>query len=322
MSDNQSLSQNLEQVALVRHQIANHLEEMAAIVQTSETQAETASGKLCLEQYIQQLKATYSNLRHNKFRLLVLGDMKRGKSTLINALVGENLLPSDVNPCTALLTVLRYGKNKQVIIHFKDNRAETLDLDTFKQKYTIAPNEAKLLAAQNQLAFPEVAYAVIEYPLPLLQEGLEIVDSPGLNDTEARNELTLQHIYSCHAVLFLFKASQPCTLDERRYLRNHLQSRDITTFFVINAWDEIKRGLVDPENESELSLAEAKVRQVFTANLAPYLIPEDPERVFEVSALTALRRRLKDPQADLAGTGFDLFIAALNQFLSQEKANR
>ena len=42
---------------------------------------------------------------------------------------------------------------------------------------------------------------MVEYPLPLLQKGIEIVDSLGLNDTEARNELSLGYVNNCHAIL-------------------------------------------------------------------------------------------------------------------------
>ena len=316
-----SFDRDLKQVSLIRHELANCLEEMAAILVEAEEEGENKSGKLSVDGEIARVETASNNLRDSKFKLLVLGDMKRGKSTFINALLGERLLPSDVNPCTALLTVLRYGNKKQVTIYFKDsNYTETVDLKTFKQKYTISPEEAKVLAAENKLAFPDISYAAIEYPLPLLKEGLEIIDSPGLNDLEARNNLTLQYIYSCHGVLFLFRAIQPCTLEERRYLRNYLQG-DITTFFIINAWDEIKDSLVDREDIEELKLAEDRIRQVFQANLQLYLSSERyNQRVFEVSSLTALRQKLKDKEANLVGTGFPEFIYALNSFLSQEKA--
>jgi len=322
MTNHKSFTQNLEQNSLARHELAHHLEEMTAILTTGEIQGEKSSGRLSLDRSIAQLYDVFNNLRKHKFRLLVLGDMKRGKSTFINALIGDNLMPSDVNPCTALLTILRYGEKKQVSVYFKaDSQPEILDIDAFKLKYIIDPSEAKLLAEKNQLAFPHVAYAEIEYPLPLLQGGLEIIDSPGLNDTEARNELTLQHIYNCHAVLFLFKASQPCTLDERRYLKNNIQGREITTFFIINAWDEIKKGLVNPDNPEAVKFAEEQVRQVFQANLNPFLTSEQyNQRVFEVSALNALRQRLKNPHANFQDTGLNEFMLALNKFLTEEKA--
>ncbi|GAB4541333.1 MAG: hypothetical protein Tsb0014_33140 [Pleurocapsa sp.] len=321
MNKNIYSSCNIEQISKIRYEIANILEEMAAILQKAESVGDSNSGKLSIEQEIDRLTNTSNNLRHKVFRLLILGDLKRGKSTFINALIGEKILPSDVNPCTALLTILRYGKEKQVTVYFKDEKpAAVLELEDFKQQYTINPDEAKILAENDRLAFPDVDYAVIEYPVPLLKKGIEIIDSPGLNDTVARNRLTLEYIYNCQAILFLFRAIQPCTLEERRYLENHLKNRGLTTFFIINGWDEIKKGLVDVNDSEELLEAETKVRQLFKANLTPYLEEKYCDRVFEISALNALRQQLKSDNPDLTATGFPQLLEALNNFLQKDRA--
>ena len=313
-----NLTQNLSRVYQTRIQIVDRLGKISQAVTES-------SLDLQLEQELKDLQTTAASLKQGVFRLLVLGDMKRGKSTFLNALLGEQILPSDVNPCTALLTVIRYGETKQAIVYFKDHRPpQYLDLEAFKQQYTINADEAKQLEQADALAFPDVEYAAIEYPLPLLAQGVEIIDSPGLNDTEARNQLSLEYIYNCQAVLFVLRAVQPLTLDERRYLENYLKDRGLATFFLLNGWDEIRKGLVDLDNQAELLAAESKIRQVFQTNLAEYCQVDDcnlySERVFEISALNALRQRLKDPDADLSNTGFNRFTTALNEFLVNERA--
>jgi GTPase SAR1 family protein len=317
--------QDLERVAQVRSRVATALQTMTDTLRRSEQDGAAFSGQLGLEREIDDLAIASQNLRNGVFRLLVLGDMKRGKSTFLNALIGENLLPSDVNPCTALLTVLRYGPEKRVTIHYNTGKpATSIDFASFKRDYTIAPEEAKQLEQKQQQAFPDVSHAVVEYPLDFLAKGVEIVDSPGLNDTEARNELSLGYLNNCHAVLFVMRASQPCTLAERRYLENYIKERGLSVFFLVNAWEQIKESLIDPDDTAELAEAEAKLRQVFRANLAEYCRVDGhdlyDERVFEVSALAALRRRIKDPNAVLEGTGLPQFMAALNTFLTQERA--
>jgi replication fork clamp-binding protein CrfC len=308
---------NLEKVARVRREICDRLDDVIEILQRSQ--------KLSLDSDVEDITLASQNLRKGVFRLLVLGDLKRGKSTFLNALIGENLLPSDVNPCTAILTVLRYGKEKRITVYFKDGKSpETIDFKAFKQQYTIDPDEAKALEEENRQAFPDVDYAVIEYPLPLLEKGVEIVDTPGLNDTEARNKLSLSYINNCHAILFVFRAIQPCTLEERRYLENYIKDRNLSIFFLINAWDEIRKELIDDESSEELQDAEKKIRQVFASNLSEYCQVDGENiydcRVFELSSLEALRRRIKNPEDTLEGTGFPEFIETLNQFLLQERA--
>lgn len=316
---------DLDRIARARQEFARTLGMMAETLNRAEEKGETASGQLGLEREIEDLTAASKNLSQGVFRLLVLGDMKRGKSTFLNALIGENLLPSDVNPCTALLTILKYGNEKRVTIHFNDGKLpQQIDFPEFKQRYTIAPEEAKELEQKKQQAFPDVSHAVVEYPLELLKKGVEIVDSPGLNDTEARNELSLGYITNCHAILFVLRATQPCTLAERRYLENYIKGRGLSIFFLINAWDQVKESLIDPDDIEELTEAEGKLRKVFHSNLAEYCLVDGidlyDERVFEISALKALRKRLKDANADLSGTGFAEFMGALNTFLTQERA--
>ena len=316
---------DLERVVQVRSEVAVALNKIADTIDKAEIAGDTTSGKLSLEQDIEDIRVASKNLRSGVFRLLVLGDMKRGKSTLLNALLGENLLPSDVNPCTAVLTVLRYGPEKKVTVYFNDGKSpQQLDFQNFKYKYTIEPAEAKKLEQEKKQAFPDVEYAVVEYPLALLEKGIEIVDSPGLNDTEARNELSLGYINNCHAILFVMRASQPCTLGERRYLENYIKGRGLSVFFLINAWDQVRESLIDPDDSEELKAAEERLRQVFQANLAEYCYVDAQniydERVFEISSIQALRRRLKNPQASLEGTGFTEFTGALNTFLTRERA--
>ena len=262
---------DLNRFASVRSEVAVYLHTIADTIKEAELAGDSTSGKLSLERDIEDLILAQKNLRSGVFRLMVLGDMKRGKSTFLNALIGENLLPSDVNPCTAVLTILRYGPEKQVTIYFKDGKKpQQLDFHSFKHKYTIDPAEAKKLEQEHKQAFPDVDYAVVEYPLSFLEKGIEIVDSPGLNDTEARNELSLGYINNCHAILFVLRASQPCTLAERRYLENYIKGRGLSVFFLINAWDQVRESLIDPDDRDELKEAEERLRQVFQANLAEY----------------------------------------------------
>jgi replication fork clamp-binding protein CrfC len=323
--DSDNFLDSLDRFAKVRIEVSESLESIVDTLQQSENEGKDRSGRLELNRDIEDITKIGTNLRQGVFRLLVLGDMKRGKSTFLNALIGENILPSDVNPCTALLTVLRYGIEKKVTIYFNDDtEPEVIDFKSFKEKYTIDPQEAKRLEQARELAFPNVNYAVVEYPLAILEKGIEIIDSPGLNDTEARNALSLGYVNNCHAILFVLSATQPCTLGERRYLENYLKGRGLSVFFLINAWDRVKESLIDPDDAEEIAKSEGKLRLVFQTNLQEYCQHEGydrySERVFELSSLIALRRRLKNPTANLEGTGFPKFLGALNPFLTQERA--
>ena len=325
MSSSPTLFDDLNQVSAQRQQIVNAFTRLIDIIGQAEAVSETASGTLGLERHLALLRSTRKSLTQGTFRLLILGDMKRGKSTFLNALLGEPILPSDVNPCTALLTLVEYGPEKTVTIHFNDGSPpDVIDFATFKQQYTIDPDESKVLADRQEDAFPHVSHAVVSYPLPLLEQGLEFVDTPGLNDTEARNKVVLEYLDNCHAVLFLLSAVQPLTLDERRYLNNSLKGRGITLFFLINEWDRLRTNLVDPDDMEALTVAENAVRKESQAQLQEYCQEDGNsyhQRVFEISALQALRQRIKSDQAepDWGDTGFTAFLRQLQHFLVEDR---
>lgn len=305
----------------IRREAAEILESTSKILTKSEAEGEKSSGKLGLEQEIADLNTVSDNLRQGVFRLLVLGDMNRGKSTLLNAVIGEKILPTGVNPCTAVLTIVRYGDYKQVTIHFNDDKPpESMDFNTFKERYTIPPDEAKILEEEGKEAFPDVEYAVIEYPLDLLEKGVELIDSPGLNDTESRNKLALGYINNCHAILFVLSAINAFTQGERRYLENYIKDRGLTTFFLINSWDLIAQRV---EDEEQLAEEENKVRQAFETNLLPYTKINGKnlykQRVFELNSLAAFKARNKKPSGSLEGTGFDDFFDTLRLFLTTNR---
>lgn len=318
----ENLIKNLNKIVEKRNEFSDCLSQTAQILQKAELEGGKASGQLFVEREIEDLEIASENLLQGRFRLMVLGDMKHGKSTLLNVLLGKNLLPSAVNPCTAILTIIKFGQKEQVTVHLKGDRTESLSFQEFSKKYTIPEDEAKRFEESKQPAFPDVNYAVVEYPLDLLQNGVEIVDSPGLNDTDERNQLTLGYINNCHAILFVLNATKPCTKEERRYLENYLKGRGLTIFFLINRWDELKQQVFDPEDPVQVRQAEESQRQVFAANLQQYCQVDGSdlynERVFETSALNALRYRLKGQPLD--GTGLPEFIGSLEQFLTRERA--
>lgn len=79
---------DLDRVAKVRHQMADVLSHITQILSDTEIENAQSSGELGLKQTIEDIEAAGQNLRRGMFRLLVLGDMKRGKRTFLNALRG------------------------------------------------------------------------------------------------------------------------------------------------------------------------------------------------------------------------------------------
>jgi len=309
---------NIVDESSIREEFAGYLSQMAKTLTKSEAEGEQYSGRLGFERDIANLNQVSEDLRQGVFRILVFGDWKRGKTNLLNALIGEPVLPTGINPCTAVITIVRYGNNKQVTIHFNDGKpSESIDFQTFNQPFTVPPD-------YEEIAFPDIERVVIEYPLEILKNGIEFITFPGLRETEASLDLRLNYINNCHAILFVLSAKSQFTMYEHRFLDNYLKDKGLTIFFPINYWNCIHESLLDPDDKQEVAEAETKVRQHFKTNLLPYCQVNGKnlynQRVFELNALAAFQARRQ--QTCLKGTGFEKFISALNEFVTEQTNKR
>jgi GTPase SAR1 family protein len=307
---------NLDRYREARREIAGQLDDFAARISTAD-----GDGALTLPEVAANLRAAAETLRSGIFRLMLLGDMKRGKSTLLNALLGEDLLPARVTPCTAIITTLRYGETAEVTVHYRDRPPERISVAEFRSRYVISDEEAKAFEATGRHTFPDVDYAVISHSLGLLEKNVEFVDSPGLNDTEERNKITFDYLPKCHAALFVLSAMQPFTRVELEYLEEHLSGRGYTIFFLVNFWNQLKDTVLRP---TDLAAQEQRLRRLLRENLARYCRAGDRDlydaRVFEIDALGALRGRLRGSNLDaLPETGVPGFVRALNDFLLADR---
>lgn len=127
----------------IRSWFAAQLEKTARILTESERQAQEggASGKLALFAFIDNLNREVDKLRNAKFRFLIIGDFNRGKSSILNVLFGQELLPMGVTATTSIPTVVKYGEQQKVLVHKKDGTEENLSLEGYKEKYTLNSKE-------------------------------------------------------------------------------------------------------------------------------------------------------------------------------------
>ena len=128
-------------------------------------------------------------VRADVFRVLVLGEFKRGKSTLVNALLGAPILPATATPTTALLTVVRYGEPPAAVVHTFDGQTRPIPFDDLRGTLVLSSDEEDNRRRQAQVRLVEV-----RYPAPLCRNNVELVDSPGLNEHATRTELTSNYI--------------------------------------------------------------------------------------------------------------------------------
>jgi small GTP-binding protein len=225
-----------------------------------------------------------------QFHIGVLGDFKRGKSTLVNALIGRAVLPSGVVPVTTVVTEVHFGTGEPgVTVTYVDGRAEAID------DRDVADYVSEERNPGNRRG---VARVVVCVPETFAVPGVVLVDTPGLGSVH-EHQTAAAHgaLAESDGAVVVLSADSPLS-DTERGIVVDLASRGAPLFVVVNKCDHL--------DESELET----VRAYVTAQLRPLADP--PPLPYLVSARNAL-----DGRGD---QGFDAFAAALRGFVREDLA--
>lgn len=133
-------------------------------------------------------------LAEDRFTLAVVGQFKRGKSSLMNAIIGRELLPTGVLPLTSAITVLKFGPVERLVVRRENS--------VFPEIVPVSALAAYVTERGNPGNRKKVKTATVEVPLPFLRRGLEFVDTPGVGSAiEANTATTHSFLPECDAVL-------------------------------------------------------------------------------------------------------------------------
>ncbi|MCX7625888.1 MAG: dynamin family protein [Candidatus Sumerlaeaceae bacterium] len=248
------------------------------------------------DQNDRQLCRTLAERWHARtFHLAVLGQFKRGKSTLVNALLGRQLLPAAVLPLTAIPTFIRRGEPERLVVHFADGRSEQHPLEAIDQFVTEEKNPENRLHAERVEAFIQS---------PFLQPGVCIIDTPGIGSVLKHNTAaTVNMLSHCDAALFVISPDPPITETEEAFLRT--VASIIPRIIPVLA----KADIVSPRELEQL-------REYNTKLLQESL--EDDVHLYAVAAARVLHRPPDEIVCD-DGYEFARLRRDLARFLSEDK---
>ncbi len=253
-----------------------------------------------------QLRELLSRLREERFHLAVVGQFKRGKSTLLNALLGEEALPVALLPATAFPTFIRSGPIREARISFLDGRAPELFSANCSGNLAqpLAQFVSQEMNPENRLG---VAQVEVFHPSPALRDGMILIDTPGIGSTfEHNSETALEFLPQCDAALFVVSGDPPITRAELDYLRL-VKEKTSRVFFALNKSDLLRSA----EREESLRFLHAVLRDKAEFN-------ETPE-VFCVSARMGLESRRRDDPSGWEASGMGLLERRLWEFAEREK---
>ncbi len=147
------------------------------------------------------------------------------------------------------------------------------------------------LEADGTVEIPAWRHALINYPHPLLQRGLVVIDTPGLNAIGAEPELTLSLLPAAHATVFILAADAGVTKSDLAVWREHLGGAALERFVVLNKIDALADPML-PAAEVQAQIDRQRLQTAQTLGLAP-------ARVFPLSAREALTARVAGDAAAL-----------------------
>jgi len=238
-------------------------------------------------------------LAEDRFTLAVLGQFKRGKSSLMNAIIGRELLPVGVLPLTSAITVLRYGPAERLVVI----REEAL----FPEELPTGRLAEFVTERGNPGNVKRVKAARVEVPLAFLRHGLEFVDTPGVGSSIEANTATTYHFLpQCDAAIFVTSVDSPLSKTELEFLAN-IRQHVRKVFLVVNKTD-----LLSPaEREDVLE---------YVRNSLAHLPQDQRVSLFPLSACHGLQAKQTSSAEGYDRSGLRGLEEALAAFLATEKA--
>ncbi|MGB5714166.1 MAG: dynamin family protein [Waterburya sp.] len=279
------------------------------------------STKLNLKDSFELLENAIERVENNSFSLAVVGEFNRGKSTLINALLGQQILPSDIIPTTATLNRITYGLKPLVKIIFKNGQEEEIEIEQLTNYVTKLTSESKNIAVN-------VEEAIIFYPTFYCQNNVDIIDTPGLNDDEKMNSILFSVLSSVDAVIFVIMAQSPFSSLERDFFRDYLLNQKLGKIIVVV--NGIDRVTSSEDAERIVNVVKKRIQNNLIQSIEEQYDENSQEykdhtarigqlKVFGISAFQALQAKTNGDATLLAKSGFSQLEIMLEKLMTEER---
>lgn len=259
-----------------------------------------------LPRHAVRLEELKDRLLSQRLRVAVLGQFKRGKSTFLNALLGCPLLPTGVIPLTAIPTFLHWAPQYAL-------QAYDLEGKVIRTAEAVEPTEItsildRLVTEEgNPRNHQRVGRVDVFAPAPVLANGVELIDTPGIGSTHQHNtDAALAVLPECDAAFFVLSVDPPVTAAELEYL-DYVRPMVAPILFILNK--------VDYFAAADRPAAAAFLRRT----LSDHLPDETDFPIFSLAARSALEAKRSGDEVALANSGLIEVEHGLSQTLATQK---
>lgn len=216
--------------------------------------------------------------RNEPFSLVILGDFKRGKSTIINAILGKQLAPVNAAPETFTINTISYGEKPSVTAILKNGIKKELTRDDLIRD--------RLEQIMQTLPSP-IDYVDVRDNAEILKE-VRIVDTPGLSDMNDLDQQVQDYLINADAVIYVASALLPFSESEQMFLATHVAPQKFGKIYVLV-------NMIDALNSRE------DIDKILTrvANCCQQIVPNAV--VYGISGIDEFKRKTDAPRTDLKG---------------------
>ena len=235
----------------------------------------------------EQLRALQQRFSEQKLTILVAGEMKAGKSTFINSLLGVDILATAHEVCTNVPTKIVYGDKEKIIVHYvretngKQKSASIINRDQLAEFSTESANK------ENK---KNVDYIEIQANSALLAEGLAFIDTPGLGAIDPLHAIATYRIATqADIIFFLGDARKPLTQSEITSLKDLVKVSNSKQIIHLLTCCDLK-------NSDDIASSNKKM---FDSDFVGYNIP-----IIKVSSLSYRKYVRSGKREQLDASGF------------------
>jgi len=211
-----------------------------------------------------ELTALAQQLSSRTYRVAVIGEFKRGKSSLVNCILGTEILPTDILPTTAVVNRIVYGTEQKIEICYKNGTTET----------TTVADLAEYATKKNEANAAQIREIVVHYPSVFCQNNIELLDTPGLNDDEFMDKTTLDVLDKIDTAIVATHASYPVSDTEKKLICRLIEQDDIYHLTFVATF--IDRVSDEPEEQDQIVELVRSRLAVETYQMFCGLHPDEP----------------------------------------------
>jgi GTPase SAR1 family protein len=249
------------------------------------------------------LQTLVDKSNRTNYQVAVFGPFNHGKSTLLNAILGQKTLPIDLIPTTGAAIKVVYGEEIATKITLNNGQIKSAAGTEILTEFAILDGDRRMR--------DDVVEVEVSFPHPLLAAGVELIDLPGTNDRAEQDRFVCDRLLAADLIINVLDVRKLMTLGEREHLRDWLENRGINTVvFVANF-----SNMLTPTEQKDVQNRLRFVAESFRSKL-----PSGISNLYRVDALPALRARLKGDDSTLHTSGLPSFLSALQSIVSHHQA--